>query len=52
VETDRGTAMLAVVLDMYDGGKDLDSGLEAEGARGKRVLNWWRRGSGGTTGRA
>jgi hypothetical protein len=42
-EVDRGAAMLAVVLDVYEGWQGLDRGLEAEGARGKRARNRWHR---------
>ena len=40
---ERGAAMLAVVLDVYEGGKDLIPRLDAEGACGKRICNRGRR---------
>jgi len=40
---DRGSAMLAVVREVYEGGKDLIPRLDAEGTRGKRARHRWRR---------
>jgi hypothetical protein len=43
VEMDRGAAMLAVVLDVYEGGKDLIPGWKLKEHAENALANRWRR---------
>ena len=42
-EMDRGAAMLAVIMDVYEGGRDLPPGLGAERASAECAGNGWHR---------